>query len=319
MPLTGNKDAQRNWVTIAGQGLAGTLLAISLERAGRSFCVYDPGHQTSASRVAIGLVNPVTGKRWATPNNWREKSNQAKRVYREIEQSWGIELITELRIRRSWNSESEKNQITEKIAQGALAPWVIPEQTDERGAWIEGAWRVNLPLLITEGRQRFLQKGILEETALTTEPKTKDRGPLIWCLGSHETQSPDLISIDGETLVLNTDALTPNTVLHNGTWIVPTNPKQAWAGASFIRKENEREKLREDLRESVRKQLVGYLWQEETVLTGKRMTTRDRSPRAHWLTNRENQEGIFNGLGSKGTLLAPGLAQNWAKQLSEKH
>ena len=57
-------------VTIAGQGLAGTLLAWALERAGREFLIYDPGHEESASRVGAGLVNPVTGERWTSAPGW---------------------------------------------------------------------------------------------------------------------------------------------------------------------------------------------------------------------------------------------------------
>ena len=41
---------------ILGQGLAGSLLARLLIRAGQSVCVIDDGHTSSSSTVAAGLV-----------------------------------------------------------------------------------------------------------------------------------------------------------------------------------------------------------------------------------------------------------------------
>ena len=111
-------------VLIVGQGLAGTLLAWALERAGRDFVIADAGHGESASRVGAGLVNPVTGERWAAAPGWAEKAAEAREVYREIEAVWGVRLLTELRIRREWRSPEEAALVRAKVARGELAPWV---------------------------------------------------------------------------------------------------------------------------------------------------------------------------------------------------
>ena len=52
-------------ILIVGQGLAGTLLAFELERAGVSFAIADAGHEGAASSVAAGVINPITGRRLA--------------------------------------------------------------------------------------------------------------------------------------------------------------------------------------------------------------------------------------------------------------
>ncbi|MBS1662348.1 MAG: FAD-dependent monooxygenase, partial [Bacteroidetes bacterium] len=53
-------------VLIIGQGICGTFLAHELERAGLSYLLIDEVRPFSASRVAAGLINPVTGRRLVT-------------------------------------------------------------------------------------------------------------------------------------------------------------------------------------------------------------------------------------------------------------
>jgi len=48
---------------IIGQGISGTWLSYYLEKANKSFIVIDNEQPNSASRVAAGIINPVTGRR----------------------------------------------------------------------------------------------------------------------------------------------------------------------------------------------------------------------------------------------------------------
>ena len=48
---------------IVGQGISGTFLSWYLHKAGRSFIVIDNNDGSSSSRVAAGIINPVTGRR----------------------------------------------------------------------------------------------------------------------------------------------------------------------------------------------------------------------------------------------------------------
>jgi glycine oxidase len=300
-------------VLVAGQGLAGTLLAWALERAGRRFLVYDPGHAEAASRVGAGLVNPVTGERWAAAPGWAEKSAAARAAYREIEGAWGVSLVSELRVRREWRSEAEGGLVRAKVLRGDLAPWVRAEglEPDAGAAWIEGAWRVDLPALIAAGRERWRGQGRLREARLEANAAG---GPAVWCIGAADTRAPGLRAVGGETLEIEA-RLEPGVVRHDGVWVLPVGEGRAWAGASFVRDETEREARREGLRASVRRQLADVAWRETAVLAGRRMTSPDRGPRSGWLPGREGREGVFNGLGSKGALLAPALAEEWVGRL----
>jgi glycine/D-amino acid oxidase-like deaminating enzyme len=48
---------------IVGQGLAGTWLSYYLSQQGISFVIINSASQASASKVASGVINPVTGRR----------------------------------------------------------------------------------------------------------------------------------------------------------------------------------------------------------------------------------------------------------------
>ena len=306
-------------VLIAGQGVAGTLLAWELERRGRDFLVVDSGHAESASRVGAGLVNPVTGERWVAAPGWAEKAAEARAVFHQIEREWGLRLVTELRVRREWRSEAEAAAVRAKVLRGDLAPWVGPESLEPGAAWIEGAWRVDLPALIAAGRERWTGAGKLREARLDAAEAGSWPGPVVWCVGASETRVPELRPVGGETLELAVEAgegWREDVVRHDGVWILPLGGGRAWAGASFVRHEAEREGRREELRASVRRQLAVLPWRETAVLAGRRMTSPGRAPRSGWFPTKEGREGVLNGLGSKGVLLAPALAREWAERLT---
>lgn len=304
-------------VFIAGQGLAGTLLARELERAGRDFLIFDPGHGAAASRVGAGLVNPVTGERWTHAAGWAARTADAREIFRAMETEWATQIISNLRIRREWRCDAEAALVRAKVARGELAPWISPAGLEADAAWIEGAWRADLPALIAAGRARWRAQGRLREESLHPAAAAISPGPVIWCVGAAETRVAGLRPVDGETLELSVAGPTwrAEMVRHDGVWILDVGGGRAWAGASFVRTETERIPRREALRASVRRQLADLEWRETGLLAGRRMTSDDRAPRSGWLPGREGREGVFNGLGSKGALLAPALAVEWAERL----
>src|SRR5215216_4051699 len=51
---------------IIGQGICGTFLSWNLLKAGKKILVIDESQQFSSSKVASGIINPVTGRRVVT-------------------------------------------------------------------------------------------------------------------------------------------------------------------------------------------------------------------------------------------------------------
>ena len=51
---------------VIGQGVCGTFLSHYLQKAGKTFHIIDNADSNSASRIAAGIINPVTGRRLVT-------------------------------------------------------------------------------------------------------------------------------------------------------------------------------------------------------------------------------------------------------------
>ncbi len=69
---------------IVGQGLAGTLLAWELARAGQRVATIDTCTQGGASRAAGGLMNPLTGPRLAASPDLARRCEQARAHYEHL-------------------------------------------------------------------------------------------------------------------------------------------------------------------------------------------------------------------------------------------
>ena len=76
-------------VLIIGQGIAGSCLAWELKRRGADFTIADRPIAETASRVAAGLVNPLTGR--AFRPGWRQEEclSAAEAFYPETERELG--------------------------------------------------------------------------------------------------------------------------------------------------------------------------------------------------------------------------------------
>ena len=70
---------------IVGQGLAGTSLAWHLRWLGQRVAVIDHESPVTASRVAAGLISPLTGKRLAVSWRFRELWEYAIALYERVQ------------------------------------------------------------------------------------------------------------------------------------------------------------------------------------------------------------------------------------------
>src|SRR6188768_1512417 len=95
---------------IVGQGLAGTALAWALLRRGRRVLVIDREGGGSSSRVAAGLITPVTGKRLAKSWRWDELYPAAVAFYRAIEAETRSAFFHQRPALRLFANEAERDE-----------------------------------------------------------------------------------------------------------------------------------------------------------------------------------------------------------------
>jgi glycine/D-amino acid oxidase-like deaminating enzyme len=319
-------------VEIIGQGLAGSLLAWSLERRGLDFHLVDVvAGGPSASAIGGGIINPVTGQRIV--KSWRVDAllPVALGVYRDIEQALGVRLVTPMRVRRDFSQPKDREILVAKLQTGELAPYV--REHDAQGFWIEDAARIDTGLLVSRLREYWLGKQKLtllpsESDASVASPADRIR---IRCLGAAELSHSEfsfagLRLAKGEILTLHAPQLSPGVILNRGHWVLPLADARAKVGATFDRERIDKvptENGRAELAATAQS-LVPAPWEIVAHEAGLRVTTPDKHPVIGWSIPRVPQQvapgaapslGIFNGLGSKGALLAPYLAVQWAQHL----
>jgi len=83
---------------IIGQGISGTFLSYYLHKEKKSFLVIDNNDNNSPSRIAAGIINPVTGRRMVTVWMADEVLPFARGAYDEIGNDLNISAISQKNI-----------------------------------------------------------------------------------------------------------------------------------------------------------------------------------------------------------------------------
>lgn len=316
-------------VLIVGQGLAGTALGLECEAAGIDFVVASDGHAAAASRVAAGLVNPVTGQRWVKSARIDDLLPFARARYGAWETVLGVRLWHPLALKRLWRDASERGAVEAKIARGDLAPFA--GRADDGGVEIAGAAWVDLPALLDAAARRWRDAGRLRERRVESAELKFDASGAEWggerffavvlCTGAgallrERFAGVPFVAAQGEMLAVRGTRRAADTALSRGTWFIGGANGTARVGATY-------ERGREDgaVTDAAREKLLAdacALTGEELEVTGQtagvRLTLPDRMPLAGWHPQ-EARLGAFGALGSKGTLWAPWLAAAWARAL----
>jgi glycine oxidase len=169
---------------IVGQGVAGSLLAYFLRKNGQKVVIFDNYTEgsPSSSKIAAGVINPITGRRFV--KSWRidELIPSAKRTYQELETLLNIPIWHDRRIVRTLsNAEEENNFLLRKtypdyqIYCGETTD--LQQQSSGNRAIIAQPFfnkfyafaetlngvQVNLPLLVARLRSYFVDNQLLIE------------------------------------------------------------------------------------------------------------------------------------------------------------
>lgn len=331
-------------VLIIGQGLAGSVLAWELLEAGVDVRVVDDDHATSASRVAAGLANPVTGKRLTLTPAAGELLRQARHRYRSLERVTGRRLWSDRPIRRLVASEHERAQWHKRAGDRDYAPFLGELQApgalgaglpDGQGSFaIRGAGRLAVSTLVEAVAAELAVRGRLVRAPLVPAQVVPEGGGARWgrlrarrvvfCEGYRVRDNPWFGHLGwrparGELLRV---ALRggPDRPLHGGHWLLPDGGSRYRFGATYDHYHPFGTGATAEGRAELLAGLEG-LWPGSTEeaegveqAAGVRPGSRDGRPvmGAH---PRYPQLTVFNGFGSKGSLLVPGHARRFVAWL----
>ena len=323
---------------IIGQGLAGSLLAWVLIQRGCRVIVADNGDE-NASRVAAGIVNPVTGIRLAKTADADTLLAAAADCYARLPAVSGQSFYTGKPMIRIFRDDSELAQAVKRIKDVNYRPYLsdiaFPGQTLDGLATPYGYCLQNqcgylstAPLL-TCLKKIFTQhnayrqsdvpyKAIGCNTFVHWEDITAKQ--VIFCEGYRARQNPwfswlPFRPAKGEILTLAQHSELPDAILNFGHWLLPLDSGEMRTGATFdrefidtkptgdgrIRLLNSLKSLSPDLaRSPVLRHQAGI-----------RPCTADRYPFIGQHPDYK-QLAIFNGFGSKGSLQIPWYSLRFA-------
>ena len=233
---------------IVGQGLAGTALAWSLRWSGVRVLVIDRDEPITSSKIAAGLITPITGQRLV--KSWRldELWPAAVQFYRRVEQATGTALFRERSMVRLLATDGEaeflqlRRQSLEFLAliREPQPPLDSRAFATERGGFeMPCAGQLDVPQYLNVSRETFLCDGgfvtvsldperdlVLNDNRVSIPRLGVHARRLIFCEGAALTSNPWFRGVvlkpaKGEILTVRIPGLTEERVVHRGVWLAP--------------------------------------------------------------------------------------------------
>ncbi len=327
---------------IVGQGLAGTWLSYFLLQKGKTIKVIDQWNPNSASNVASGIINPITGRRLV--KSWRVDSLLpfARQSYQQLETLldtyffyeypivWLLASVQELNAFHEVSGRIGYEHFIKNISTTAFHPQFKSKQGY---AELQQTAFVNVAHFIASFRKHLINKDLLIENRVDYEDVTITDGHVNWknvrarkiifCEGHRAVNNPYFNFLPfqlakGEALIVQIKDLgIKDTLIKSNVFLVPLGKDNYWVGSTYIwdeQSEQTTEKARQNLCKRLEK-VIDLPYKIIEQKAGVRPTTKQRRPFLG-VHPQYPQLGIFNGLGTKGVSLAPYFAVQFAEYLT---
>jgi glycine oxidase len=329
---------------VVGHGLAGAILSYTLRKRGHKVLVIDEPRENTASKVAAGLVNPIAGKRFA--KSWLADAfiPAADTFYNDLGQHFGKQLYFKRPIYKIFSSIGEQNTWMAKSAGEGWNDYITATHTQSinqptiqdpfggivinKGGYLKVEEMVRLlttellaqNLLLPE---RF-DMGNLSLTEQGVEYKHITAKHLIFCEGYQVINNPyfkwlPLQPTKGEVLEAQVDNFDLECIYNKAVYVVPVGEDRFKIGATYDWRNVNEVPTQAGLEELSERfsQITPKEFSIASHRSGIRPAVRDRHPLAG-VHPAHAQLSVFNGMGSKGVMMAPYLADKFADALEGK-
>lgn len=315
---------------IVGQGIAGTALAYRLMQRDLSFVVIDGADPNAASKVASGLINPITGRNFVKSWMIDDLLPEAVSFYRSLSDLLGDTFIGDKPIIRSLDGAKQENQWYSRLSQPEYQSYIPQEYTgrdyepyfDETFSFgqVLGSFNVSSRSLIAAFNAYLLKSGRLYASTFDHDLLGIADGihygdisakRIIFAEGWRGATNPLFAYLPwrpakGEVLICRIPDLPIDDIVKFHKFLVPLGDDLFWVGGTY-----EWDSADDKPTTSKREELIQYLdrylkvsYEVVDHLAGIRPATKYRKPFIGSHPMHDNVH-IFNGLGTKGFSLAP--------------
>ncbi len=328
-------------ILIVGQGLAGTILSFKLIQRGHSVTVVDNSSYKKSSLVAGGMVNPVVFRRLTKSWMIDELYPEFIKTCHDLESFLDTKLFHQKPIYKVfgkgedtfWQKKFQENELDKYIdAQPQYSPISKYLKTQFGYGMVKvGGW-FDIQTLIHSFKNYLSKNSLLEETHfnISTDLQFKSNQVLwkrntydkvILCTGSYMGNNNYFDKIKykntlGEVLTFKSKEYSENHIISKNIFILPVHEQKYKTGSTFrwdFDEVSPTENGKQEILEKLTK-ITDFNFTIEDHQAGLRPTTHDRRPVVGFTKDNPNI-GIMNGLGSKGILLSPWVANQLIQKI----
>ena len=326
---------------IVGSGLSGVMLCEALRKRGKSFKVISNKSQ-QASIVSSGLYNPVVLKRFNKAWDAEKHLPVAMSAYKELELFLEIKIDYKLPIYRLFSSIEEQNNWIIASDKISLKPYLISDIKSNINQNINAPYgygevkstgRIDTKLLLESysnvlNNEKLISYESFQYDKLKISKKIVYKGiesnKIIFSEGFGVRQNPffNYLPIDGtkgELIIINAPKLNSEVIIKSSVFIIPIGNNNYLVGSTYAWDDfnndptiNAKNKLLNKL-----DKLVLCPYKVVYQRAGIRPTVVDRRPLVGKHKFHENLY-ILNGLGSRGVLIAPTVANALINFIEDK-
>ena len=326
---------------LIGQGLAGTLLAHFLQKAGKTVFVFGQQAEDTASQVAAGLINPVTGRRFV--KSWRVDSliPFARETYRELGRQLNLSLYHERNILRALAGAGEENDWLARSMDPGYGQYILDSAELEHYSGkineafgygeVQHSAQVDIGKLVGAYRRYLVEQGLYREEQFDYEKlevgaqgvcyKGFSAGAAVFCEGRWASGNPFFNYLPfhgdkGEVLLVRIPGAGFGKILKQDIFIVPMEDGLYWVGSNYVKNPADGRPTAAGaafLNDRLQ-QLLKLPFEIVAHRAAIRPTVRGRRP---FLGRHPEfpRLALFNGLGTKGASLGPFWASHMADHL----
>jgi glycine/D-amino acid oxidase-like deaminating enzyme len=314
---------------IVGQGICGTLLSWNFIKAGRTVLVIDKASPFSASRVASGIINPVTGRRIVRTWRIEEVLPFAQAAYQQLERELQVKILSNTSVLDFHPTLQMKDAFENRMPEEQDYLHQVKNEVNWKAFFnfnygigeVAPCLLVDLHSLLNSWRNKLQeQHALLDEKFSIADCKVEEdkvmykdvtASKIFFCDGVSGFDNPYFYQLPyshmkGEALIVSIPRLSPKHIYKHGFTIAPWQDDLFWIGSSYEWKFADLQPTTafRQKAEAFLRQFVKLPYVVEDHIAADRPANMERRPFVGLHPNHD-AVGILNGMGTKGCSLAP--------------